>query len=181
MATLEVGDELPVSTGSASVLSSNNAIVNTIDYKNTGIILRVQPRVNSNGAVLLDIEQEISSVADNTSNSNSSSRSSATLTPTISTRKVKSELLVADDQTVLLAGLVSETQNGVRSGLPVLDQIPVLGDAFANSTKQVQRTELVLFIRPQIIRNGADAANVAEELRAKMLGGPFGDRPRFTK
>jgi general secretion pathway protein D len=180
-ATLEVGDEVPVSTGAASVLSSNNAVVNTIDYKNTGIILRVQPRVNSNGAVLLDIEQEISGVVDSANSSASSSSSSATLTPTISTRKVKSELSVADDQTVLLAGLVSETQNNMRSGLPVLDQIPVLGDAFANNDKTVQRTELVLFIRPQIIRNSADAANVAEELRAKMLGGPFGDRPRFAK
>ena len=180
-ATLEVGDEVPVSTGAASVLSSNNAVVNTIDYKNTGIILRVQPRVNSNGAVLLDIEQEISGVVDSANSSASSSSSGATLTPTISTRKVKSELSVADDQTVLLAGLVSETQNNMRSGLPVLDQIPVLGDAFANNDKTVQRTELVLFIRPQIIRNSADAANVAEELRAKMLGGPFGDRPRFAK
>ena len=66
-ATLEVGDQVPVSTGSANVLSSNNAVVNTIDYKNTGIILHVQPRVNSDGSVLLDVEQEISSVpnADN--------------------------------------------------------------------------------------------------------------------
>ena len=177
VATLEVGDEVPVSTGSASVLSANNAVVNTIDYKNTGIILRVQPRVNSNGSVLLDVEQEISSVPNS---SNSSSSTANTLTPTISTRKVKSELSVANDQTVLLAGLVSETQNGTSSGVPMLDQIPVVGAAFANKDKQVQRTELVLFIRPQIIRNGADAATVAQELRAKMSGGrpgPFGAPP----
>ena len=61
-ATLEVGDQVPITTGSATVLSANNAVVNTVDYKNTGIILHVQPRVNSNGNVLLDIEQEISSV-----------------------------------------------------------------------------------------------------------------------
>ena len=61
-ATLEVGDQVPITTGSANVLSANNAVVSTVDYKNTGIILRVQPRVNSNGNVLLDIEQEISSV-----------------------------------------------------------------------------------------------------------------------
>jgi len=177
VATLEVGDEVPVSTGSASVLSANNAVVNTIDYKNTGIILRVQPRVNSNGSVLLDVEQEISSVPNS---SNSSSSTANTLTPTISTRKVKSELSVANDQTVLLAGLVSETQNGTSSGVPMLDQIPVVGAAFANKDKQVQRTELVLFIRPQIIRNGADATTVAQELRAKMSGGrpgPFGAPP----
>ncbi len=177
VATLEVGDEVPVSTGSANVLSANNAVVNTIDYKNTGIILRVLPRVNSNGSVLLDIEQEISSVPNSSS---SSSSTATTLTPTISTRKVKSELSVANDQTVLLAGLISETQSGTGSGVPLLDQIPVVGAAFANKDKQVQRTELVLFIRPQIIRNGADAATVAQELRAKMRdgrAGPFGAPP----
>jgi general secretion pathway protein D len=176
VATLEVGDQVPVSTGSANVLSANNAVVNTIDYKNTGIILRVLPRVNSNGSVLLDVEQEISSVP----NSSGASSTTTNLTPTISTRKVKSELSVADHQTVLLAGLISETQNGTGSGVPVLDQLPIVGAAFANKDKQVQRTELVLFIRPQIIRTGADAATVAEELRAKMGGGragPFGAPP----
>ena len=178
VATLEVGDQVPVSTGSATVLSSNNAVVNTIDYKNTGIILRVQPRVNSNGSVLLDVEQEISSIPNSSS---SSSSTATTLTPTISTRKVKSELSVANDQTVLLAGLISDQLSNTGSGVPVLDQIPVVGAAFANKDKQLQRTELVLFIRPQIIRNGADAATVASELRAKMrdgrAAGPFGAPP----
>ncbi len=62
-ATLQVGDEVPVSTGSATVLTGNNTVVNTIEYKNTGIILRVVPRVNVNGQVRLDIEQEISNVS----------------------------------------------------------------------------------------------------------------------
>jgi general secretion pathway protein D len=63
IATLQVGDQVPVTTGSATVLSTSNTVVNTIDYRNTGIILRVVPRVNSNGHVLLDVEQEISNVA----------------------------------------------------------------------------------------------------------------------
>jgi len=161
-ASLEVGDQVPISTGSATVLTSNNAIVNTTDYKNTGIILNVQPRVNSNGSVLLDVEQEISSVPPgNTS-----------LTPTISERKVKSEILVNNGQTVLLAGLVSDSQQNARAGIPILDQTPIIGSIFSNSTsKSVERTELIIFIRPQIIRDGADASRVAEELRAKMHTG----------
>jgi general secretion pathway protein D len=161
-ASLEVGDQVPISTGSATVLTSNNAIVNTTDYKNTGIILNVQPRVNTNGSVLLDVEQEISSVPPgNTS-----------LTPTISERKVKSEILVNNGQTVLLAGLVSDSQQNARSGIPILDQTPIIGSIFSNSTsKSVERTELIIFIRPQIIRDGADASRVAEELRAKMHTG----------
>nr|WP_036256871.1 type II secretion system secretin GspD [Methylocapsa acidiphila] len=168
VATLTVGDQVPVSTGSATVLTSSNTVVSTIDYKNTGIILRVLPRINSNGNVLLDIEQEIS-VCQNCQLSNPN------LTPTISQRKVKSSILVADSQTVLLAGLIQDNQNGERDGLPGLDQIPVIGNAFVNnSSRQGKRTELIIFIRPQIIRDGVDASFVAEELRSKMRGDKVG-------
>ncbi len=167
-ATLTVGDQVPVSTGSATVLTTQNTVVNTVDYKNTGIILRVLPHINSNGNVLLEIEQEISecrncNIANNPNNPN--------LTPTIAERKVKSSILVADSQTVLLAGLIQDIQNGERDGLPGLDQIPVIGNAFVNNaTHQKQRTELIIFIRPQIIRDGVDASFIAEELRSKMKG-----------
>jgi general secretion pathway protein D len=172
-ATLQVGDQVPTSTGSANVLTTSNTIVNTIDYKNTGIILRVQPRINSNGNVLLDVEQEISNVA-------ASSTNSTGLTPTISQRKVKSSILVASGQTVLLAGLISDTVNNTRSGIPVLDSLPLVGDAFATNGKTKARTELIIFIRPQIIRDSVDASYVAEELRSKMMGGKIGSVQRSS-
>jgi general secretion pathway protein D len=162
-ATLQVGDVVPVSTGSANVLTTSNTIVNTIDYRNTGIILTVSPRINVNGDVRLDIEQEISSVLPTPGNATN-------LTPTVSERKVKSSISVATGQTVLLAGLISEQQNGTRAALPVLDQIPGLGDAFGHQDNSTARTELIIFIRPQIIRNGSDAHNIAEELRSKLRG-----------
>jgi general secretion pathway protein D len=169
IATLQVGDEVPISTGSATVLTTNNTVVNTIDYRNTGIILRVVPRINANGNVRLDIEQEISNVP-------TTNAGAGTLTPTISQRKVRSSVAVASGQTVLLAGLVSERQAGGRSGIPVLDQIPGIGDVFSQTGKGVVRTELIIFIRPQIIRDSVDAHFVAEELRTKLRGtlGPFG-------
>jgi general secretion pathway protein D len=173
-ATLEVGDQVPITTGSATVLSANNAVVNTVDYKNTGIILNVQPRVNSNGTVLLDIEQEISAVVNDLTAGSAPTSTTTNLTPTISVRRVKSELSVANGQTVLLAGLISETQNVAHSGIPILDQIPFLGSAASSKNNSISRTELILFIRPQIIRNGADASVVAEELRSKMRGGQLG-------
>ncbi|MBR0873363.1 type II secretion system secretin GspD [Bradyrhizobium tropiciagri] len=162
VATLQVGDVVPVSTGSATVLTTSNTVVNTIDYRNTGIILRVSPRVSVNGTVRLDIEQEISNVPATSANS---------LTPTVSERRVKSQIAVANGQTVLLAGLISEQQSGARNAIPVLDQIPGLGDAFGHQSNATQRTELIIFIRPQIIRDGSDARNVAEELRSRLRGG----------
>jgi len=161
VATLQVGDQVPITTGTATVLSANNAVVNTINYQNTGIILRVVPRIGANNMVTLDIEQEISNV--------SNTNPTGLLTPTISQRKVRSTLSVADGQTVLLAGLVSETQNLGRNGIPVFDQLPgLLGDAFSHQNKSVQRTELIIFIRPQIIRDTVDAHLVAEQLRSKL-------------
>lgn len=161
-ATMQVGDQVPITTGTATVLSANNAVVNTINYQNTGIILKITPRVSGNNNVTLDIEQEISSV--------SQTNTTGTLTPTISERKVKSTLNVADGQTVLLAGLISETQSGSRGGIPGLNQLPgLLGDAFnSNTSKTAQRTELIIFIRPKIVRDAVDAHLVAEEMRAKL-------------
>lgn len=171
IATLQVGDEIPIQTGSATVLTGSNTIANTTDYRSTGIILRVVPRINANGNVRLDVEQEISNPVAASTSSSSSSTSTNTLTPTVSTRKVRSSVAVASGQTVLLAGLISDSQTKSRAGIPVLDQIPGLGEAvFGQTDKQVKRTELIIFIRPQIIRDGADAHFVAEELRTKLRG-----------
>jgi general secretion pathway protein D len=161
IATLQVGDQIPVTTQSATAVTAPGApIVSNIDYRNTGVILRVVPRINVNGNVLLDIEQEISNVA----------AGGNTLTPTVSQRKVKSSIAVATGQTVLLAGLISERQERTRSGVPILESLDWIGDAFSHNSTATQRTELIIFIRPQIIRDGVDARRVAEELRAKLRG-----------
>ncbi|MBY0380406.1 MAG: type II secretion system secretin GspD [Xanthobacteraceae bacterium] len=160
-AALQVGDSVPISTGSATVLTTSNTVVNTVDYRNTGVILKVTPRVNANGNVSLDVDQEISTVP---------TTATTNLTPTISERKVKSSISVATGQTVLLAGLISQQQNSNGNGIPLLDQIPGLSTAFSHQDKTNARTELIIFIRPQIIRDGTDAHFVAEELRSKLRG-----------
>jgi general secretion pathway protein D len=169
-AVLQVGDQVPISTGTATVLTANNTVVNTIDYRNTGIILKVVPRVNSNGNVVLDIEQEISNVVPGTQ--------SVQNTPTISQRRVKSSIAVQSGQAVLLAGLISDTENVTRPGIPLLDELPAVGDFFSHKTKSVGRTELIIFIRPQVIRDAVDANVVAEELRTKMNGRLVGSNNR---
>jgi general secretion pathway protein D len=169
-AILQVGDQVPISTGTATVLTANNTVVNTIDYRNTGIILKVVPRINSGGNVVLDIEQEISNVVPGTQ--------SVQNTPTISQRRVKSSIAVQTGQTVLLAGLISETENLTRPGVPLLDELPAVGDFFAHKNRTTARTELIIFIRPQIIRDAVDANVVAEELRTKMNGRMIGSNNR---
>jgi general secretion pathway protein D len=157
VATLQVGDQIPVTTQSAvSVQVATAPIVNNIDYRNTGIILRVQPRISSKGNVLLDIEQEISNPT------------GGGLTPTISQRRVKSTISVASGQTVLLGGLIREQLEKDKSGLPLLDRLGPLGELLGDNHGSLQRTELIMFIRPQIIRDTVDAHHVAEELRSRM-------------
>jgi general secretion pathway protein D len=169
-ASLLVGDQIPITTRTAQSVDVPTApIVNSIDYRNTGVILRVAPRINVNGNVMLDIEQEISSVAP--------TATADTLTPTVSQRMVKSSIAVASGQTVLLGGLIAERQDRGSSGIPILDRAPgVLSALFSNKSGSTQRTELVIFIRPKIIRNGNDARRVADELRDKLIN-MFGPPP----
>jgi general secretion pathway protein D len=167
VATLQVGDQVPVTTGTATVLTGTTPVVNSIDYRNTGVILRVVPRINYNGNVMLDVEQEISNVGANAN----------TLTPTVAQRKVKSSVVVASGQTVLLAGLISDRQDNNRSGIPIIDQLGDLGRAIGKTMINSERTELIIFIRPRIIRDSVDAARVAEELRTRLRNRGFAQSP----
>jgi general secretion pathway protein D len=91
-----------------------------------------------------------------------------TLTPTVSQRRVRSSVSVENGQTVMLAGLISDQTTTTKNGLPFLSNIQYIGDVIGNKDNNVQRTELLIFIRPQIITNGADAASVTEEFRNRM-------------
>jgi general secretion pathway protein D len=139
-------------------VTSNTTLVNSVEMHDTGVILKVTPRVNANGVVNLDVTQEVSAVASNDPN----------LGPTISQRRIQSSIAVATGQTVLLGGLISSKTEHDKSGIPILSDIKGIGDLFATNTNTVNRTELIIFIRPQIIRDGVDAQLVAEELRSKL-------------
>jgi len=157
-AVLQVGDQIPILTRQQTSAEST-ATVNSVELKDTGIILNVLPRVNANGIVTLNVEQQISNVV---------STGSDSLTPTISQRRVKSAISVTSGQTVLLAGLITETQNIDRSGLPVVSQIKVLNDFLSSHDRTSSRTELIIFIRPKIIASGGDAERITEEFLGRM-------------
>jgi general secretion pathway protein D len=159
-ALLQVGDEVPITTSSAAVLSNAAApIVNTITMRNTGVILKVLPRVHANGTVQLEVDQEISNIVNG---------DQQTLTPTIAQRRVHSTVSVASGQTVLLAGLISERNHKTQSGIPGLREIKFLGDVFGNTSSTKTRSEIIIFIKTQLIRNGVDASAVTEEFRDRL-------------
>jgi general secretion pathway protein D len=157
---------VPIITREAqSVINPDSPTVNEIEFKNTGVILNVTPRINSNGLVTMEIQQEVSAVENPTGQSSAS----ASLTPTISQRRVTSTVAVQSGQMVVLGGMIREEVNRSKSSIPVLNKIPYLGDVLGGETDNSRvRTELIVFIRPTVIRNPEDASDAAEALRASM-------------
>ena len=160
-ASLQVGDQVPISSSSAvSVENPNAPIVNAIEYKDTGVILKITPRVNSGGLVLHDISQEVSDVS-TTSSSNIDS-------PTISTRRLASSIAVQDNQTIALGGLIRAIKTRGNEGIPLLSRIPVLGALFGTKTSEERRTELLVLLRPRVVRTSDDGRAITEELKEKI-------------
>ncbi len=159
-ALLQVGDEIPITTSSATVLSNAaTPIVNTIQMRNTGVILKVLPHVHSNGSVQLEVDQEISNVVN---------ADQPTLTPTIAQRRVHSTVSVISGQTVLLAGLISERDQKSQAGIPGLREIKFIGDLLGNTSHTKTRSEIIIFIKTRLIRNSVDAGAVTEEFRERL-------------
>lgn len=165
-AALQVGDQVPISSGSAvSVENPNAPIVNSIEYRDTGVILKVTPRVNAGGLVLLDIAQEVSDV---NTNAPAAAGSRTPASPTISTRRISTSVAVQDNQVIALGGLFRDSKTLGKDGLPILSRIPVLGGLFGSHNNTQNRTELIVILKPHVIRTPDDGRAVTEELRAKL-------------
>jgi general secretion pathway protein D len=161
-ALLTVGEEVPTTTRQATnvAFDPNSATLNSIEYRDVGVILQVRPRINSNQAVSLEIAQEVSRVRDE--------GPAGQNTPTFTQRKITSRVSVQSGQTVVLGGLIQEQETRARDRIPVLGEIPVIGNLFGATLNDTQRTELIVFITPRVIRNPEDARDVSNELRSRL-------------
>ena len=161
-ASLQVGDQVPVSTQSAVSTQGGSApIVNSVEYRDTGVILKITPRVNASGTVLLDVAQEVSDVAQ--------TRTSTINSPTISTRRVSTSVAVQDGQVIALGGLFRDSNRFGKNGIPLISRIPVLGSLlFGNGLRTQNRTELIVLIKAHVLRTPSDLHDVTEELRSKI-------------
>ncbi|MEO2228679.1 type II secretion system secretin GspD [Escherichia coli] len=147
-ATFNVGQEVPVLSGSQTTSGDN--IFNTVERKTVGIKLKVKPQINEGDSVLLEIEQEVSGVAETATSSTSD------LGATFNTRTVTNAMLVGSGETVVVGGLLDKSINGSESRVPLLGNIPVLGHLFRSKSEQIAKRNLMLFIRPTIIREHGD-------------------------
>lgn len=160
-ATLQIGDQVPITTQTArSIEDANAAIVNAIAYRDAGIILSITPRINESGRVLLDIEQEVSNVQRTTTSGIDS--------PTFGRRSVKTTVVVNDGEVLTLGGLIQDRTSQVDGRVPVLGDIPILGAAFRDRQDRVEKTELIILLRPQVVRDLNEAARAVDEYRRQI-------------
>lgn len=164
-ARINVGDEIPVpSRQSTSNITPGAPTVNEIKFRNTGITLEVTPRVNNSGLVTMEIRQEVSNAIRTTS--------STINAPTIQKRQIKSTVAINSGQTIVLGGLIRNSETENASGVPVLQQIPALGKLFGNTSAKNRRTELVVLLTPRVVRNQDDAQKITDEFRKKLYSLP---------
>ena len=156
-ATIKVGDQIPVQSETAVTNGGN--FVNSIQYRDTGVILKVKPRVSANGVVTIELGQELSTLQKELGIEGN---------PRFTQRSVTSKVSVNDQQTVLLGGLISGIEDRTRETVPGADKVPLLGKLVGTTDNNAQRTEIIVFITPKIIRNGEEAARESQDLRDKM-------------
>jgi general secretion pathway protein D len=141
-ATINVGDRVPVSSGS-STAGSGDRITENITYRETGIKLKVAPTVNAQGVVIMTITQDISNeVADQAGKGGN---------PIFFERNITTEVVADSGQTILLGGLISDNQSNSDKGVPFIKSIPILGALFESESKTNTKTELVIMVTPKIV------------------------------
>jgi general secretion pathway protein D len=162
-ARLQVGDQVPILTRTTDTGDAGD-VVSEIEYRDTGVILDIIPRVNAGGLVVLDIVQQVSDVTE--------TQTSGIDSPTIQQREIASTVAINSGESIALGGLIRESNENGVTGIPVLSEIPVLGNLFKTTSDIVGRTELLVLLTPRVIRDRYDARAVTEDLRKRLRSLP---------
>lgn len=159
-ATLNVGTRIPINSVSVNTGVGGDNTYSQVQYLDTGVILKVRPRVTRDGTVFLDIVQEVSSpgVVPSTCNP-----ATSVCNPPINTRKISTEAAVQSGDTIMLAGLVTDRGNDVSRGVPGLSRLPVVGALFGSKRRESGRTEVIVLLTPTIVRNGQESRQLTDE------------------
>ncbi|WP_085808452.1 type II secretion system secretin GspD [Sphingomonas sp. TZW2008] len=153
-ARILVGQEIPITTGQALSQNFDNAF-RTVQRENVGIQLEVRPQVNSSGSIKLFLHQQVSSIAGPVSDDNSDL--------ILNKREVETTLTVDDGQIAIIGGLLSDDERRTLEKLPLLGDIPVIGNLFRSKARTRSKTNLMVFIRPTILRSAEDNRRVTEQ------------------
>ena len=163
-ASISVGTEIPMLTSQALVggaqSQGTNLFTNTIQNRDTGVLLNITPRINSSGLVNLRINQEVSAPL--------AAVAGGIQSPSIQKRSISTQVVVGDGETIALGGIIQETRTFSNSRVPLLGRIPYLGILFGSTSVSSQKTELIILLTPTVIRNPLEAQRATTELRDKL-------------
>lgn len=163
-ATIQVGQEVPIVTSQQGNTTGPTlpvtGVLQTIQYRSTGVILRVKPVILAGGRLDLDVVQEVSSATE--------TRTGVTTSPTFSTRRVETKLSLRDGGTVMLGGLISNNSSNGNTGIPYLKDIPGLGVLFRAENKSMDRTELILLITAHVLNDDFESEAITDSFRKSL-------------
>lgn len=170
-ASMDVGDEIPtvsMTTTSGQQSGGSTNLLQSIQYRKTGVLLKIKPTVYSDNRVDIDLSQEVSKASDDAP---SQSTAASAASPTIRNRVLTTSLTLKDGETIIMGGLMSSDNSDGNSGVPLVKDIPLLGNLFKSRKKVTEKKELVLVIVPYIVENDEHAAAVSQAImdRAEFL------------
>jgi len=161
-ATIQIGQDVPTVTGQITDVSgtttSSTSVAQSIQYRSTGIMLKVKPTINTEGLLTLEISQEVSKVEG----------AGVGDSPIITTRKINTSVVATHGQTIVLGGLMEETSSLTENKVPLLGDIPFIGNLFKSTGKTKEKTELLVLVTPTILTNADDATRVTHQLRDEL-------------
>jgi general secretion pathway protein D len=173
-AKINVGQQVPISTGSTSfplgggISGTSSSVSNSIQYKDTGVTLDVTPRVNANGLVIMKLKQVVSNVVDNSTLTDPTETEKQS--PTIDKKEITSSVAVHDGETIVLGGLISDDVTDNKKGVPYLFKLPLIGALFGGTSKSDIKTELVVLITPRVVKSKQDSRIISNEFKRKLTG-----------
>lgn len=152
--SLQVGQVIPQLKGSLTNQTNTNSVTNSYEYKDVGLILTVTPHIRSGNLVALDIEQRIEDLLTTTNST----------TPITSKREVKTSVLVANGETVVIGGLIKEAEKELKNRVPLFSYIPLIGNLFKSQEKQREKVDLMIFLTPYILETPQHASKITNEI-----------------
>jgi general secretion pathway protein D len=159
-AKIDIAEEIPIVSGKVTTTSADPVTTETVEYRDTGIILTVTPHINDKGLVTLDVSQEVSEVSDRVA--------TGTDNPVFLKRTAQTSMAVQNGQSVIIGGLIRETRSAGESGVPILSRIPVMGALFGFQKRVVNRSELMLLLTPYVITSIEEADLITQEFQDKL-------------
>lgn len=160
-AAITVGDQEPIATA-AITNGDNNNTINTIQYKDTGVGLTVTPSVNAGNLVTMQVDQTVTQLG--------RERAAANNQPSFQQRQISSKVAVRSGDSIVLGGLIRDNTKTGKTGVPLLQEIPLLGKLFGTNSAENSRTELLVIITPRVVRTDIDIREVSEDLRDRLKG-----------